>query len=1270
MPLLAHHRSNSSSSSSRTPTAAAAAAETSTDDVNLQDYADSDFLPLKQSFHGFGVRLTQLVELISERGTKGMERLAVQFGGYEGLADKLQTSQEAGIKGTPEDLLERQRLYGANRIPTSKSKSIWQLMWDALQDTTLIILVIAGVLSLVLELTIGNDPDVGWIEGVAIIIAVVIVVLVTAINDLQKEKQFQALLAKQNETKMTDVIRDGKQIRVSEFDLVVGDLWVVTAGSIVPTDGVLVRASDVSCDESALTGESRDINKSLEKDPWMLSGTSVKQGSGLMIVTCVGLFSEEGIINKLITGVGQEESQRLNDLNADLTLSTNSVVRTNELRRSKSLRSMTDQERKQREREAVKKQRKKESVLQVKLTKMALQIGKAGTFVAVVTVLVLILRYVIEEFAVDGKSWSGDVPTDLLQFFIVGVTVLVVAVPEGLPLAVTISLAYSVKKMMKDNNLVRVLAACETMGNATTICSDKTGTLTKNRMTVVQAWVAGKIFKNIPEAKSLHPKIRENIALHAAVNSSTGSTYRFKEGDRLPVQDGNKTECAILLFADQIFEQTHSQIRESHPSSSYVKIFPFDSARKRMTTVIQLPDGRYRVFAKGASEIILKLCGFRQDENANSVPLTDKDYETFQQDIIVAFAEEALRVICIAFRDFDEARNWDDENDLLQNMTISAFVGIQDPVRDEVPDAVKQCQSAGVVVRMVTGDNMITARAIAYNCGIIQPGDDSLVLEGPDFRRMVVKDDKVDHEALAKIWQRLRVIGRCSPRDKYHLVQGLIHAGQVVAVTGDGTNDGPALSEADVGFAMGIAGTGVAKEASDIIITDDNFSSIVKAISWGRNVYDSISKFLVFQLTVNIVAISVAFIGACALNESPIRAVQLLWVNLIMDTFASLALATEPPTPELLKRDPYGRHQPLISRIMARQMVGHSLYQLPILLILVFAGDKIFDIESGRQLDHNADPTRHYTIVFNTFVLMQIFNEINARKIHNQLNVFSGFFNNPIFVGIIVGTLAVQALIVEFGGRAFSVTGLTGVQWLVCILIGMGELVWNVVIHFIFPYTVLPESWFKAKPKKKRTIVNVEGGEEEEAEEEEDSIASIIGDDDPHAFVTRPEDAHRLGGLTPGSLLWTRSLTRLRTHIRVVSAFKSAGHRTRLRRRTSELGHLALGGPDARAHPQPHPEETPAAPAALPPTPATAMWRTAAARIRFQLRVANAFRQGLQRSASVGRRPTASAAPAAAAGGFQSLHVQQPATFIQSPDAPVPPPSPTMTSGQSMESIV
>lgn len=1087
----------------------------------------------------FTISVMELRELMEHRTLEAVKLIEEKYTSVHNIVKQLRSSETDGIDiKNSSEVAQRKSAFGINFVPPKPPKNFLELCWEAAQDITLIILIVAAAISIILGLTVpGEDKKTSWIEGFAILISVVLVILVTAANDYSKERQFLALQAQLDDEGTISVIRNGQSEKVLLHDILVGDLIQLGYGDILPADGLYITGNDLSIDESTLTGESDHMKKSSEKDPMLLSGTSVMEGSCKMVVTAVGPNSQAGIIMKLL-----EE----NDDDSD------------------------DEEEPEQEGEDVEKlangdgkpkivkpaNKKEKSVLQGKLTRLAIQIGYFGTVAAVITILILIIKFCIAHFGsginscwieaeqafnhtvdmkvnktfcekIGGtelafKGWRNSYISDLLEFFIIGVTVLVVAVPEGLPLAVTISLAYSVKKMMKDNNLVRHLDACETMGNATAICSDKTGTLTTNRMSVVQSFFQAKLIKHVPSQAMLTPTVLSTFCDAVSINSSYSSkVIKATEPGTLPTHLGNKTECSLLQFVCELGAD-YEAIRKEHTEEEFHKVYTFNSKRKCMATVIKTDTG-FKLYVKGAAEVVLGRCCQILGEDGTPVPLSPVTHDRLVLEVIEAMAHEALRTICVAYKDIpaDAEPDWEDEDGTLKGLTCISIVGIEDPVRPEVPNAIRSCQKAGVCVRMVTGDNLITARSIAKKCGILPNSNDptemNRVLEGRTFHKLVHDDDDTfNQDKFDMVWPQLRVLARSSPSDKYVLVTGIINSKlsknrEVVAVTGDGTNDAPALKAADVGFAMGIAGTDVAKNASDIILTDDNFTSIIKAVMWGRNVYDSISKFLQFQLTVNVVAVMLCFIGSCAHGESPLKAVPMLWVNLIMDSFASLALATEPPTADLLKRQPYGRTKPLISRTMLRNIVGHSFYQLIIMLVILFYGDKLLELDQPAY-EHEG-PTAHSTILFNAFVFMQIFNEINSRKVHGERNVFEGIFNNYIFVGVIVGTIAVQCLLVEFAGTPFNCTGLTWQQWLICVGIGASELIWGQII-FTFPKTIIPTGLrLGSKP------------------------------------VTTDEANN-------ARHLWMRSLKRVQHQIRVANAFKQAGHERH--RRLSLLAEASL----------------------------------------------------------------------------------------------------------------
>ncbi|KAJ6363172.1 hypothetical protein OIU78_003369 [Salix suchowensis] len=675
-----------------------------------------------------------------------------------------------------------------------------------------------------------------------------------------------------------------------------------------------------------------------------------------------------------------------------------------------------------------------ETPLQVRLNGVATFIGIVGLTVALLVLIVLLVRYFTghtkdfdgtPQFKA-GKTKASTAVDGAIKILTVAVTIVVVAVPEGLPLAVTLTLAYSMRKMMMDKALVRRLSACETMGSATTICSDKTGTLTLNQMTIVEAYSGGQKI-DPPDSKSQLPPILYSLLIEGIAQNTTGSVFVPEGGGDLEIS-GSPTEKAILGWAVKLgmnFDAVRSE-------SSIIHVFPFNSEKKKGGVALQLPDSQVHIHWKGAAEIVLASCTEYIDASGNIVPL-DQVKVSFFRNAIEDMAASSLRCVAIAYRTYDMDKVPADEQQKTQwalpqdDLVLLAIVGIKDPCRPGVRDAVRLCQNAGVKVRMVTGDNPQTAKAIALECGILSSAEDAVepyVIEGRVFRNY----SDAERE---KIAEKILVMGRSSPNDKLLLVQALKRKGHVVAVTGDGTNDAPALHEADIGLSMGIQGTEVAKESSDIIILDDNFASVVKVVRWGRSVYANIQKFIQFQLTVNVAALVINVVAAISSGDVPLNAVQLLWVNLIMDTLGALALATEPPTDHLMHRNPVGRREPLITNIMWRNLLIQAAYQVSVLLVLNFRGRSLLGLE--HETPQRANNVKN-TLIFNAFVFCQIFNEFNARK-PDEFNVFKGITKNHLFIAIVGITLVLQVIIIEFVGKFTSTVRLNWKQWLISAVI-------------------------------------------------------------------------------------------------------------------------------------------------------------------------------------------------------------------------------------------
>ncbi|KAF7560581.1 hypothetical protein G7046_g3572 [Stylonectria norvegica] len=952
--------------------------------------------------------------------------------------------------------VDRLRVYKDNRLPEKKGKSLLQLMWITYNDKVLILLSIAAVVSLAVGLyqTFGQkhkpgEPKVEWVEGVAIIVAIAIVVIVGSLNDYQKERQF-AKLNKKKQDRLVKAVRSGKTIEISVYDITAGDVIHLEPGDLVPVDGILVEGFNVRCDESQATGESDIIRKrpaeevyaaienhdDLKKvDPFIQSGARIMEGVGTFMCTSTGIFSSYG--------------KTLMALNEDPEMTP----------------------------------------LQAKLNVIATYIAKLGGAAGLLLFIVLFIEFLVRLPHQPADYTPAMKGQDFLNIFIVVVTIIVVAVPEGLPLAVTLALAFATTRMLRDNNLVRHLKACEVMGNATTICSDKTGTLTQNKMQLVAGTIGtshrfGGARPGTPHS-SRPGTPQSNDAAPPLDTSGDISAAEFASMLSAPVKEillksislnstafegdvdgentfiGSKTETALLLFARAHLGM--GPVSEERENAKPVQLIPFDSGRKCMGIVVQQPNGRARLYIKGASEIILGKCTqIIRDPgvNASLSPMTEDNTNTINQ-LINSYARRSLRTIGICFRDFESwpprgvryVEGGKDEvvfEDLFTNMSFLSMVGIQDPLRDGVLDAVRLCQGAGVTVRMVTGDNKITAESIARECGILQPN--SLVMEGPEFRNL----SKLQQD---EIIPRLHVLARSSPEDKRILVKRLKDMNETVAVTGDGTNDAPALKMADVGFSMGIAGTEVAKEASAIILMDDNFASIVKALKWGRAVNDAVKRFLQFQLTVNITAVLLTFITAVSSDDeaSVLTAVQLLWVNLIMDTLAALALATDPPQDSVLDRKPEVKGSSIISPTMWKMIIGQSIYQLVITLILYYGSEK-------GVLPMSRTPTEAEvsTLVFNTFVWMQIFNQWNNRRLDNKFNIFEGLFQNWFFIGISLIMMGGQIIIIFFGGAAFQIAGegQDGTLWAIAIVLGFISIPVGIIIRLIpdsFCAALIPE---------------------------------------------------------------------------------------------------------------------------------------------------------------------------------------------------------------------
>ena len=817
-------------------------------------------------------------------------------------------------------------------------------------------------------------------------------------------------------------------------------------------------------DESPVTGESEvmwKINNFESKGqkyscPFVFSGSQVVDGHGNMVVAAVGDKTFEGQNKQLINSGGKkkkegdEEGGDDDDEDADLT------------------------------------------PLKKQLNDLSNLIGNLGYIFAILIGAVLFLKETFINLY-NGLSLFNQHELDILvNAFIIGVTVIVVAIPEGLPMAVTIAFAFSVDKMKKEHNLVKHLDKSEAMGNVNNVCTDKTGTLTLGVMRIAAFFIEDEDIR-LNRQKVQDESLRDLI-WNCIYKNITCVESENEKGEK--VLNGDMTEKALFTY---LKENNYPIVGERKP----VHILPFKSDYKYMMNVYKDKDG-YILYAKGAPERVSPFFAKYRTKGAQ-----EDNFEDHEEDLKnkqAEYAEDSMRTLIFGYKilteeEVNKARQDNPEDDLAffntlaKGLCFAFMVGIRDNNRPDVPDAIRKCHHAGITVRMVTGDNINTAIAISKDVGIIEPhqsaecknvaahyrklvqekeeecklgvinGENPIALEGEIFRvicggitKKTVEGGNLEvslnnKEAFKHTVAKLKVIARASPEDKYILVFGLKELGNIVAVTGDGTNDAPALRQAHVGFAMGIRGTDIAKDAADIVLLDDSFSSIVTACKYGRNIYDCIRKFVQFQLTTNVVAVFMTFLGGIILKDSPLSAIQMLWVNLIMDSFASLALATEDPSDSLLDRKPYSRDASILTPMMILNIFSQGIFQIIVLTIIIFYGDYIFGVPSDRDLEHfmwNNINGYHFTIFFNIFVFMQVFNSINARKLQkDEYNVFSGILGNWLYLLIQSVIVIGQIILVTFGGRAVRTHALSVQQHCYCLLISSLTLVWGFLVKLL-----------------------------------------------------------------------------------------------------------------------------------------------------------------------------------------------------------------------------
>jgi len=983
----------------------------------------------------------------------------------EHLAQVFKTDFINGLNSSnQQDLKWRENKWGNNHLPPEKENSILAHIIECFEDPTLRVLLVASIVSLIIGVA-KDGIKTGWIEGTAIFFAVFLVVSISSYMNYQETEQFLKL-SRETKLKKVLVIRDGREKEISIEDVLVGDILKLRIGDIINVDGFVYGDAKAGMDESPVTGESDvmwkvnnfELKGQKYTCPFVFSGSQVVDGYGNMVVAAVGDKTFEGSNKQLTNASGGKNDDDDDADDADLT------------------------------------------PLKKQLNELSNLIGDLGYLMAILIGIVLFLKETIINLTSGISIWTSHELDVLVNAFIIAVTVIVVAIPEGLPMAVTIALAYSVDKMKREHNLVKHLDKSEAMGNVNNVCTDKTGTLTLGVMKVCAFYIEEQDFR-LNKDKINDNNLRELVWNCIYKNITCVETVDEKGK---PVLNGDMTEKALYTYLKEA-----SYSLEGNRKGLYV--LPFKSDYKYMMNIYKEEDG-YILYAKGAPERVGEFFSLFRVQGGQ-----EENYDEHKQDFFdkqAEYAEDSMRTLTFGYKKLTEEEiqkskdaHPDDDlaffQELAKGLCFAFMVGIRDDNRPDVPEAIKKCHHAGITVRMVTGDNINTAIAISKDVGIIEANevsqckelakkyraeveknkdnaplnirslDSPLALEGEIFRVVCggitkKQQDKGEleiflnnREAFKHTVKNLKIIARASPEDKFILVFGLKELGNIVAVTGDGTNDAPALRQAHVGFAMGIRGTDIAKDAADVVLLDDSFSSIVTACKYGRNVYDCIRKFVQFQLTTNIVAVFMTFLGGIILKDSPLNAIQMLWVNLIMDSFASLALATEDPTESLLDRLPYSREASILTPMMKLNIISQAIFQITTLTVIIFYGDYIFGVPSDRNLEHfmwNNVNGYHFTIFFNIFVFMQVFNSINARKLQkDELNVFTGIMGNWLYILIQSIIIIGQIILVTFGGRAVRTHPLSLKQHADCLIISALTLVWGFFIKLL-PIDVTEES--------------------------------------------------------------------------------------------------------------------------------------------------------------------------------------------------------------------
>ncbi|XP_071960702.1 plasma membrane calcium-transporting ATPase 3-like isoform X2 [Antedon mediterranea] len=1038
---------------------------------------------------GLTLTLDDLASIVERNGQgEAVAFIKEKFGNQKELLRLLQTHEDDGISHlVEEEVLKRQELYGNNSLYEVEEAGVHGSLWNIiksqlLKELRLVLIMVLAVVSFGLSfaesdvikfslyLELEERKRAGWVGAICLCLLAIFIFMFQVVSNYFLEEQYAITQRKRKLFSMAQVytIRGSAGAYQPRDEIVVGDIIYVKCGSTVPADGLIIYSSNVKVNEYRVTRRDSVVDKSADGDAILLKGSKIIDGHARMVVLQVGVHTKLDI------------ARSANDIYVNMPGNTSEVA----TQSSPPVYSPLGSQR-------LRNKKEKKSVLTQDLEIISNYVLIAAIALCTIIGLVLIINYCYQTFIADDESWDITYLKDIVDLIIVTITVFTITYPSSLPSIYQHICKQSAHEIRHDQIFVRNNEAYGIMGNITTLLTNKTGVVTENYMRVEGIFLFNELFHvrwpdkqtnlNTRLKSMTHSSEVTNLLLEGmAVNTDyTAQIIEISvENHGILQHIGDRIDCALLELVE-ILGGHYRALRDSNPEEKVMRVYPFNTSRKMMCCVIGKEElNRNRVYCKGAAERVLKRCSFYLDTDGVACPL-DTDTQSHFASQITEMSKSKLRTICLAYRDMaidqtEDSVDLSREDDVLSKLTCVALLGISDRVRPKAAKYVKDLQRSGIKITMVTGDDLQTAGAVAAESGIIRSPKDlcldsevfnhkirGIEMTSPSASSIMYGDESqlIKDDEFHKTWPSLGVLGGAHPDDKQVLAKGISAAPknlqpQLVAVTGRYIGDEDTLAEADLGIALGNIGSVEAKTAADVILKDDSIYSIRQAIMWGRNIWDGVVKFVQSLLVRGMITSLVAFIGACTFSNSPIRAIQVLWSYLLVNV--SIILLADKPTRHILKYKAAGSDNHIVSPLFVVTTISHFIYQLAVILVFIYKGADFFDIDDGQERSPSTFPTQHMTMVFNVFILMQIFNQLNERKVHSQQQVYDGLLQMRSLV--YVGEIFCQLLIIQFSNYGFGCEALDLDQWLWCFAFGIGTVLWHQIVLLSYKLIILMKS--------------------------------------------------------------------------------------------------------------------------------------------------------------------------------------------------------------------